>query len=66
MWRGLRVAVGVSLLLLGAVGTLVPVVPGIPMIMAGVALMGTEHPWMRRILRRVRSLGGPRKADASP
>jgi len=49
MWRMVRVATGFSLILLGAIGTLVPVVPGVPMVLAGIALVGTDHPWIRAV-----------------
>ena len=41
--------VGFSLIVLGAIGSLVPIVPGVPMILAGVALVGSDHPWIRDI-----------------
>jgi len=38
MWRTVRTVAGFSLIVLGVIGTLVPVVPGIPMVLAGMAL----------------------------
>jgi hypothetical protein len=33
---------------------LVPVLPGIPFLLAGVALLGTNHPWVRPFMARLR------------
>jgi hypothetical protein len=52
MWRTVRTVAGFSLIVLVAIGTLVPVVPGIPMVLAGVALVGTDHPWIRSVRSR--------------
>lgn len=60
MRRSIRTVAGISLILLGAIGTLVPVVPGVPMILAGVALVGTDHPWIRAAKARWGSWGGKR------
>jgi uncharacterized protein YqgC (DUF456 family) len=47
---------GFTLILLGAIGTLVPVIPGVPMILAGVALVGVDHPRIRELRRGWKSL----------
>ena len=38
---------GIGLLLLGVLGMLLPIMPGIPFLIAGVAILGTEHPLIR-------------------
>jgi uncharacterized protein len=41
---------GYSLLVLGAAGCLLPLIPGIPLILGGAALLGRDHPVVRRWL----------------
>jgi hypothetical protein len=64
MWRSVRTAGGFCLIVLGAIGTLMPVVPGVPLILAGVALVGTDHPWIRAAVSRWKP--GPGNHDRSP
>ncbi len=49
----LREVTGFALLIAGLVGLLLPVMPGIPLLIAGVALLGSKHPrvqpWIKRI-----------------
>jgi uncharacterized protein YqgC (DUF456 family) len=50
--------IGVALLILGAIGSLLPVVPGFIFFAAGIAVLGTDHAIVQRLLpyiRRVRS-----------
>lgn len=61
----IKVIAGISLVIVGALGVLLPVVPGVPIILAGVALVGADHPivrpingWLQRWLKR-------RKKDAA-
>jgi hypothetical protein len=64
MSHATRTAAGVSLLILGAIGVLVPFVSGIPFLVAGVAVLGTDHAIVKRgrqwlysdrpLMRRVR------------
>lgn len=54
MWRTIRTVVGMALLGLGLVGMVLPVLPGIPFLLAGVALLGTNHPWVRPFMARLR------------
>lgn len=44
------VALGWSLVIGGAVGLLVPVVPGWLLVVLGALVLNTEHPWLRRSL----------------
>ena len=56
MTASLRQISGVALLLLGALGLLLPVMPGIPLLIGGVALLGHDHalvrPWLRHLKER--------------
>ncbi len=68
MWGTIRVIAGVPLIGLGLVGLLVPVIPGIPLLLAGVALLGTDHPWVRPCMARLRlwRYGGAWAAGTRP
>ena len=50
--KPIRQAAGFVLLLAGLLGVLLPVMPGIPLLLAGVALLGPNHPrlapWLKR------------------
>lgn len=70
MWGTIRVIAGMLLIGLGLVGTVLPVIPGIPLLLAGVALLGTNHPWVRPFVARLRlwrrngtRAAGPRHPD---
>jgi len=56
-----RVVFGVSLVALGALGLVLPVIPGIPLLIAGVALLGPKHPLVRPVAERVARWRGRRK-----
>ena len=45
----IKVAAGIALCVVGIAGTVVPVIPGVPIILAGVALMGADHPLVLRV-----------------
>ena len=38
-----RTVIGVGLLILGVIGTLLPIVPGFVFIAAGIGVLGTDH-----------------------
>jgi len=44
----IRTILGVSLLALGLIGSLLPVVPGFVFFAAGIAVLGTDHVIVRR------------------
>ena len=44
IWLKVKVILGIGLCLIGLAGTLVPIIPGVPIILAGVALLGADHP----------------------
>ena len=43
----IRTACGVVLIVAGLVGMLLPILPGIPLIVAGAAMLGSDHPLVR-------------------
>jgi uncharacterized protein YqgC (DUF456 family) len=43
-----RTALGVALLVVGVIGSLLPVIPGFVFFAAGVAVLGTDHVIIRR------------------
>lgn len=59
--------VGTLLLLLGAAGIFLPVLPGVALLIGGIALMSREFAWARRILdganARLPSLRGRARDD---
>lgn len=54
MWATIRIVAGVILIGVGLVGLLLPILPGIPLLLAGVALLGSRHPWVRPFMARIR------------
>jgi hypothetical protein len=40
---------------MGVVGVLVPILPGLPLLLAGLALVGPDHPWARPLAARLRA-----------
>lgn len=44
VFQKVKVVLGIALCVVGIAGTVVPVIPGMPIILAGVALMGANHP----------------------
>ncbi len=53
----IRTVVGLVLVVAGLLGMLLPIMPGIPFLIAGVAMIGMEHPVVRpfrRFLARFR------------
>jgi uncharacterized protein YqgC (DUF456 family) len=50
--------IGVALLILGAIGSLVPIVPGFVFFAAGIAVLGTDHAITRRLLPYIRRARG--------
>jgi Putative transmembrane protein (PGPGW) len=65
--RALRWAVlagGWALLVVGALMIVLPG-PGIPLVIAGLALLGRESPWARRLCERVRARAGRLRRHAA-
>jgi len=53
MWNRTKTAFGYALLVLGAIGVVLPIIPGIPFLIAAVAVLGSDHPLIRRWKQRV-------------
>ena len=51
LWRR---ASGWTLVLLGVVGCVLPVLPGIPLLLGGLALLSTEYAWAEKALARLK------------
>ena len=72
-WRIVRLASGWALIALGVVGLVLPVLQGVALIVAGLALLAPDIPWARRCLdwllarmRRLRRGGKPDKGAIDP
>ena len=52
-WRVLRIASGFLLLALGIIGLFLPILQGVLMILAGLAVLGKDLPWSRKITDRL-------------
>ena len=70
MKRSIRVVAGMVLLVVGVAGLVLPILPGIPLMIAGLALLGSDHPLHVAIRRRLERWGvmkpstdGPRQDD---
>lgn len=50
MSHAVRTMIGVALLILGVIGSLLPIVPGFVFFAAGIAVLGTDHVIVRRLL----------------
>ncbi len=57
MKRSIRTAAGLVLLVVGVAGLVLPVLPGIPILIAGLALLGADHPLRVAITRRLERWG---------
>ena len=52
-WRVLRIASGFVLLALGVIGLFLPILQGVLMILAGLAVLGKDLPWSRALTDRL-------------
>ena len=55
-WRVLRIASGFLLLALGIIGLFLPILQGVLMILAGLAVLGKDLPWSRAVTDRLARL----------
>ena len=53
MWQAARVVLGVLCVAVGILGCVLPIIPGIPILLAGVALLGPRHPLVRPFAERI-------------
>ena len=66
-WRILRIASGFVLLALGVIGLFLPILQGVLMILAGLAVLGKDLPWSRAITERLAAFVRRRASgDAKP
>ena len=49
----MRTVAGVMLITIGLIGLVLPIIPGIPLLIAGVATMGRDHPLLRPVFTRL-------------
>ncbi len=52
-WRVARGVAGVAMITIGVVGCILPIIPGVPFLVGGVALLGTRHPLVRPFAERI-------------
>jgi len=50
-----RLIGGWLLVAVGLMGLVLPVIPGIPLLLAGLALLAYEYVWAKRLLERVKA-----------
>jgi uncharacterized protein YqgC (DUF456 family) len=50
-----RSAVGLALVVVGVIGTLLPIIPGVPLVVAGIAVLGPDHRLSRALAGRLRA-----------
>ena len=65
-WRVIRIGFGFLLLGAGVVGLFLPVLQGVLMILAGLALLGRDLPWARRLTDRMASWVRKRRSRREP
>jgi len=53
--RKVKAATGLMLIGLGVIGILLPIIPGVPLLIVGMALVGANHPWVRPFTVRLRA-----------
>jgi uncharacterized membrane protein YbaN (DUF454 family) len=46
--------VGWACLVVGLLGTILPIIPGIPFLIAGLATLSTQHRWVRALTLRLK------------
>lgn len=56
--RGFRTAVALLLMVVGLVGLLLPILPGLPLLVLGIAMLGLDHPLVRPVRRLIARLRG--------
>jgi hypothetical protein len=51
--KRVRVIGGFALIVAGVLGVILPIIPGTPLLIAGVALVGTDHPKIQFFVRLI-------------
>ena len=54
MWKIVRIAAGVLSIVVGLVFTLLPILPGFPLIIVGAMLLSRDIPLVRRLVLRLK------------
>jgi UPF0716 family protein affecting phage T7 exclusion len=52
--RTAAAAVAWTLILAGIAGLLLPVLPGVPLLIAGILMLSPQNAWLRRMLEKIR------------
>jgi uncharacterized protein YqgC (DUF456 family) len=59
----MRSVAGLALIVAGAIGTLLPIVPGFALVLVGIAVLGPHHRLSRALTRRWRAWRGEENAS---
>jgi uncharacterized protein len=54
VWIILRQVTGYALLILGVIGCILPILPGIPLLFVGLGLLAVDSPWAARLRDRLK------------
>jgi uncharacterized protein len=55
--KALRAGAGLVLVVSGLVGVILPIIPGLPLLLAGLAILGVDHPVLRPVTASLRRWG---------
>jgi uncharacterized membrane protein YbaN (DUF454 family) len=64
IWRAGKVTLGLLLLVLGAIGLLLPVIPQIPFLLGGLTLLSSESRHAKAVLEWVEKRVGWKRSNA--
>lgn len=53
MLHNIRTIIGFALIGLGLIAFLLPVIPSVPFLLAGIALIGAKHPLIKPLINRL-------------
>lgn len=60
--RIVRIVFAFTLLILGIIGIILPLIPGWPLALVGLSILAAEYVWARRFLARIRRRGDGRRS----